>query len=253
MCREEKDTKMFSWALQHFMRSLAFLLVGLYSPTLARLIGTSPKAYEGDTSGCGKSQDDIGKSFLRSVSSGEIERNYTVHLPSNYSSEHHHPAILGFHGSESVGAFFEADTRFSDVADGYIMVYPNGLGGAWAGATYSNASVPEDLQFVWDLLADLRQEFCVDSARIFATGMSIGGGFVDTIACNATVGQEFAAFAPVAGAYYTDNDDKYKYCKPAAPLPMFSIHGARDESVPYDGGQGSGGELPSIPDWYSPT
>ena len=235
------------------MRGLSVCLLGLCAPAVARLYGTSPKAYEGDTSGCGKTQKNIGRSSQRSVTSGDTERNYTIHLPSNYSSDHQHPTILGFHGSESVGAFFEADTRLSDAADGYIMVYPDGIGGSWAGANYSNASVTEDLQFVWDLLVELRREFCVDSAKVYATGMSIGGGFVDTIACNATVGREFAAFAPVAGAFYSDNDDNYKKCNPAASLPIFSIHGARDESVPYDGGEGLGGELPAIPDWYDFT
>jgi poly(3-hydroxybutyrate) depolymerase len=162
--------------------------------------------------------------------------------------------VLGFHGSSSIGLFFEADTNFSNIADatndGVIMVYPDGIGGAWAGANYSEATVPQDLGFILDLLEDLRNEFCVDDEKIFATGMSIGGGFVDTIACNETVGREFAAFAPVAGSYYTDNDDNYKDCKPSKPVYMISFHGEKDESVPYDGGQGSGGDLPAISDWY---
>lgn len=226
------------------MRLLSSIL-GLCACAFAQ----SRDPYEGDTSGCGKSHDNLNSTFPGSVDSGGIQRNYSIHLPGNYSSNHRHPMVLGFHGSQSVGLFFEADTRFNDAADGYIAVYPDGIGGAWAGANYSEASVSQDLQFVWDLLADLRREYCVDSSRILATGMSIGGGFVDTIACNNTVGREFAAFAPVAGAFYTDNDDNYEDCKPAKPVTIMSFHGEEDEEVPYDGGEGSGGELPSIEDW----
>lgn len=206
--------------------------------------------YVGDTSGCGKSHDNLGLTRPRAIESSGATRNYSIHLPSDYEKDHQHPLVLGFHGSESIGLFFEADTGFSnDASYSKIMVYPDGLGGAWAGASYSKASVGEDLQFVWDMLVDLRKSFCIDSARIYATGMSIGGGFVDTIACNATVGGEFAAFAPVAGAFYTDNDKNYRNCKPARLTPILEMHGADDDEVPFDGGKGSGGELPAILDW----
>jgi poly(3-hydroxybutyrate) depolymerase len=50
------------------------------------------------------------------------------------------------------------------------MVYPNGVDGAWAGPKYAKTSVAEDLQFVSDLLADLRSNYCIDDSRIYATG-----------------------------------------------------------------------------------
>jgi poly(3-hydroxybutyrate) depolymerase len=206
-----------------------------------------------DTPGCGKTHDDHDGTFSRSINSGGIQRNCSIHLPPKYSPEDNHPVILGFHGSSSIGAFFEADTRFSDAADktmnSVIMVYPDGLGGAWAGASYSEATVPQDLQFVSDILDDLRDEYCVDNDRIFATGMSIGGGFVNTIACNETVGGQFAGFAPVAGAYYTDNDENYEKCKPTEGTYLLELHGLKDESVPYEGGKASGGEVPDVHDW----
>lgn len=206
----------------------------------------------GDTSGCGKSHWFNGIPQIRSIASSGVDRSYGIHLPSNYSEDDQYPTILGFHGSSSIGFFFEADTGLdsSNYTADKIMVYPNGLGGAWAGANYSNASVPEDLQFVWDILVDLRQNYCIDSARIYATGLSIGGGFVDTIACNATVGGEFAAFAPASGSFYTNNDDNHKGCEPArVPVPILEFHGGADTDVKYDGGEGEGGIEPAIPDW----
>jgi poly(3-hydroxybutyrate) depolymerase len=206
----------------------------------------------GDTSGCGKTHWFNGITQNRSIQSSGMERSYSIHVPSNYSENQQYPTILGFHGSDSIGFFFEVDTGFDSeqFTGDKIMVYPNGLGGAWAGANYSEATVEQDLQFVWDMLVDLRQNYCIDSARIYATGMSIGGGFVDTIACNATVGGEFAAFAPASGSFYTDNDSNYEACEPArVPVPILEFHGGADTDVPYDGGEGEGGIEPSIPNW----
>ncbi len=78
--------------------------------------------------------------------------------------------------------------------------------------------------------------------------MSNGGTFVNVIACS-PLGDQFAAFAPASGAYYTDTAG-VSGCTPArSPLPMLSIHGGNDGSVSYNGGEGSGGMLPPISDW----
>ncbi|KAH6609095.1 hypothetical protein Trco_002441 [Trichoderma cornu-damae] len=206
----------------------------------------------GDTSGCGKTHLFKGITRYRTIKSSGVNRSYGVHLPLKYSKKHRYPTILGFHGSSSIGLFFEVDTDLDDAkyTGDKIMVYPNGLNGAWAGANYSKATVAEDLQFVWDMLADLRQNYCIDSARIYATGLSIGGGFVDTIACNATVGGQFAAFAPASGSFYTNNDENHGSCEPArVPMPILEFHGGADTDVKYAGGAGEGGIEPSIPNW----
>jgi poly(3-hydroxybutyrate) depolymerase len=206
----------------------------------------------GDTSGCGKTHWFNGVPVSHSVTSGGIHRSYLIHVPSDYNPHHQYPLILGFHGSSSIGFFFEADTRLDDpkyTAD-KIMVYPDGLGGNWAGANYSAATVPQDLQFVWDLLADVRKEYCIDSSRIYATGLSNGGGFVGTLACNDTVGGEFAAFAPASGAFYTDATGVNDGCKPARSVtPIMEFHGGADNDVFYNGGKGEGGFEPAIPTW----
>lgn len=78
--------------------------------------------------------------------------------------------------------------------------------------------------------------------------MSNGGTFVNVIACS-PLGDQFAAFAPASGAYYTDTSG-VSGCTPSrSPLPMLSIHGGNDGSVSYTGGEGSGGLLPPISDW----
>jgi poly(3-hydroxybutyrate) depolymerase len=149
-----------------------------------------------------------------------------------------------------VYAFFFISLRQPTNSLKKIFVYPNGVGGTWAGPSYAKVSIAEDIQFVKDLLVDLHTNFSVDSKRIYATGLSNGGGFVGVIACS-DVSAHFAALAPVAGAYYTDINGPNNGCAPArSPLPLMEIHGGSDKTVNYTGGAGEGGQLPSITDWY---
>ncbi|KAF2971825.1 hypothetical protein GQX73_g1731 [Xylaria multiplex] len=223
----------------------ASITPGLAAPAVT--IGVEARA----TSGCGKVHLLPGVTTYHGLASSGRDRTYSVHLPSGYDKSKPYPVVLGFHGSSSIGLFFEVDTKMSEsrFSANKIMVYPNGVGGAWAGANYSQVSVDEDLQFVTDLLTELRGEYCVDDSRIYATGISNGGGFVNTIACS-VVGGQFAAFAPASGAYYTDNFGVTGGCSPArSPLPVLEIHGGKDASVFYNGGEGEGGTEPPISTW----
>lgn len=105
--------------------------------------------------------------------------------------------------------------------------------------------------FTTDLVTRIKANYCVDESRVYAAGHSNGGGFVGTLACSPDHGGQFAAFAAVSGAFYTDvtgNDG----CHPArSPLPIFEFHGGADPTIPYGGGIGRGGPLPSIPDWLA--
>jgi len=100
-------------------------------------------------------------------------------------------------------------------------------------------------------LTHLNSQYCIDPQQIFANGKSDGGGFCGTLACNATYGAPFAAFAPVAGAFYTDLDDSD--CHPARnSIPILEFHDTDDGIIFYEGGMSkSGGKLPGIPSWLS--
>ncbi|EED24611.1 ferulic acid esterase (FaeA), putative [Talaromyces stipitatus ATCC 10500] len=189
-------------------------------------------------------------------------RSYWVHAPDNFQSGQTYPAVILFHGSGRLGSdadglAMELDLRLSlplvqtaYSADKYF-IYPNGVGGAWAGPSYAEVSVPEDLQFVSDMINDLKSKYSIDSNRIYAAGMSNGGGFVGTLACS-ELGSRFAAFASVAGSFYTDVDGNGCLTS-RSPLPFLEIHGGSDRGVHYSGGIGYGGPLPSIPVWYADT
>ncbi|KAK7750003.1 hypothetical protein SLS62_008112 [Diatrype stigma] len=127
---------------------------------------------ERQSEGCGKTHFFNGITQYYNLTSSGRDRQYSIHLPGDYDEASPYPVVLGFHGSDSVGFFFEADTKMSEdrFSSGKIMIYPNGVGGSWAGANYSEVSIEEDLQFVSDLLDEIRVDYCVDDSRIYATG-----------------------------------------------------------------------------------
>lgn len=105
-----------------------------------------------------------------------------------------------------------------------------------------------DMLFTDDLVKHLKDNYCIDDRRIYAAGYSNGGGLVDGLACSSEYGHHFAAFACVNSAYYLDLNDSV--CDPQrSPVPILSLHGTADKTVPYDGGEGIGGPLPSIEGW----
>lgn len=118
---------------------------------------------------------------------------------------------------------------------------------AWEGVPRAAHGV-QDKVFTTHILAYLRDNFCIDDSRIYASGKSDGGGFVGTLACSADHGGDFAAFAAASGAFYTD----FLPCHPArSPLPILEFHGTADKTIPYVGGCKHKKPLPSIPLWLA--
>ena len=116
---------------------------------------------------------------------------------------------------------------------------------AWQGAPYANPDC-NDILFTADLVNDIQASYSIDSTRIYASGKSNGGGFVDTLACS-TTGDLFAAFAMAAAALYTDTPSRGADCTGKRPRAILEAHGTADHTIPYNGRKS--GLTPNIPDW----
>jgi poly(3-hydroxybutyrate) depolymerase len=130
--------------------------------------GLIPRA----TSGCGKTPIFPDLDPFRTVESSGKKRIYKFHLPESYDVNKPYPIVVGFHGSSSVGTFFELDTKLNEkrYSDDKIMIYPDGLRGSWAAPSYhkdKDSTVAEDVQFVSD---HVKGELCVDEERSSVLG-----------------------------------------------------------------------------------
>jgi polyhydroxybutyrate depolymerase len=173
------------------------------------------------------------------LSSGE-KRHFLLHVPPTYDGT---PTslVVNFHGYGSNSAQQEKLSGMSAKADeaGFIVVYPDGNQASWF-----TGPIPQgdrDRQFVRDLINHLSALYNIDPKRIYATGMSNGGGMTNRVACN--LADLFAAVAPNAGAY-----DYSKDCRPSRPVPILAFHGLDDEGVPYEGFQ-TQAIVPAIETW----
>jgi polyhydroxybutyrate depolymerase len=84
------------------------------------------------SAGCGgKPSLEPGKTVVRTVQVGELEREYRLHLPGGYDSKAAAPLVLVVHGYTGTAEAMEnKDSSFSRHADehGYVVVYPQGTG-----------------------------------------------------------------------------------------------------------------------------
>src|SRR4029077_11634692 len=87
---------------------------------------------------------------------------------------------------------------------------------------------PDDVGSVKALLPRAETAACADPARIFATGVSNGGGFAARVGCE--LAGTIAAVAPVAGGYRALDP-----CPDGRHTSVLEIHGSADHVVPYAG------------------
>ena len=182
------------------------------------------------SSGCG--QPPGPNDQVWSVTHDSRERTFRVHLPPGYDAEVPTAVVLNFHGRGSNAQQQIAVSKLLAVSDagGFIAVHPEGVGGTWnAGLCCGEAmdTKVDDVGFTRAMLDSLEARLCVDSRRLFATGLSNGGYMVQRLACEAA--DRIAAIGSVAGT------NGFPACAPSRAVPVYHFHGTADTVVPYDG------------------
>ena len=162
---------------------------------------------------------------------GGVYRNYIVHLPAGYNASNAYPLVLNLHGYTSNASQEELYTEMDASADanGYIVVYPNGIGNYWnswgpPGATYG----ADDVLFLSTLIDTISADYHVNPKRVYSCGISNGGYMTYTLACN--IASRLAAVASVSG---TLSNYTYSNCNLERKIPVLHIHGTADPIVPY--------------------
>lgn len=120
-----------------------------------------------------------------------------------------------------------------------------------------NSSTIDDRVFVRELLDALTSTLCIDESRVYAAGLSNGGGLVGLTMCDPRLNTRFAAFATVAGAFYPDASLTEPLfgegCKPnlarGRGLPYLNLHGAADTVVAYNGTNVPPPASVPVPEW----
>lgn len=99
----------------HSFYYIAGLIAASVAPTFAAPAAAAAGIVQARaTAGCGKVHLLPGVTTYHGLTSSGRDRSYSIHLPSGYDKSKPYPVVLGFHGSSSVGLFFEVDTKMSE-------------------------------------------------------------------------------------------------------------------------------------------
>jgi polyhydroxybutyrate depolymerase len=189
------------------------------------------------------------------VSSG-VTRRYLLYVPKTYDRSRLTPLVITMHGGGSWPAAAMYISRWNEVAEqhGFIVVYPAGSSAFWGGFSpgphvwpMGPRSLGGEVRFISDLIDKLEAEYNIDPNRIYADGMSNGGGMALALSCR--LSDRIAAVGAVASGRKLSWDR----CGDSRPVPMVAFHGTADLRAPYRGGRSSAPSdpvmFPDIRDW----
>jgi polyhydroxybutyrate depolymerase len=176
---------------------------------------------------------------VRMLGATEVRRRYLVYAPATLPPRPV-PLVLvfpGYSASAEAAAFYYTHTRFEALADrdGFVVVYGNGLpnppnahekpampqGGFLRGCLAEHATEAIDVGYVRQILGQLENEIAIDRARIYATGLSAGGGMSFQLALEAP--DLVAAIAPVAPLPFQPAGPWLHHCQPRPGFDRVSI------------------------------
>jgi Poly(3-hydroxybutyrate) depolymerase len=191
------------------------------------------------------------------IHSGATERSAVYFIPSTYDGKRKMPLVFDFHGSNSHPRGQLNRSHWDEVAEreGFmVMALQGSLDGAVEGTHAWNVpgvnplpGVTEDNgldepTFIRDAIGYAKETFCIDPARIYATGYSGGGRMLSQYICNGNA--EFAAAGFVMGlrAGYPEQEEDGAWrprpdtCKPSKPVSIIAFSGLKDDVNPFAGG-----------------
>jgi polyhydroxybutyrate depolymerase len=162
-----------------------------------------------------------------------------IYVPSSYEPMEPMPLVFALHGYGNDGQGVENYWNWLPEAEvrGFLYCYPDGSINS-NGDRFWNASdaccnldqAPvDDVSYLRGLVEAAREQFNVDSNKIYFAGTSNGGYMAHRMACEYS--EVVAAIASQAGAAFFETDA----CIGTNPVNILQIHGTSDTVVSYEG------------------
>ena len=167
---------------------------------------------------------------MRTVTVGSVPRSYRRYVPAADASAPL-PIVINLHGLLSNIDQQVAITAFEDLAaeQRFLVLTPQGTGAPAHWDTSARAG-NQDVTFVTSMLDEVESSFCVDTARVYATGLSDGGLMASALAC--ALPDRIAAIGVVSGLVGPTA------CAQGRTVPLVAFWGTKDVVLPYCGGVG---------------
>lgn len=162
----------------------------------------------------------VGKNRFTITVDGD-EREYFVHVPSNYTGKTAVSVVFMLHGTSGNGEEFYTDSGWKEVgeAEGILTVFPSSwryciiTEGEQKNTTKWNSQPAEwlpcagqklrdDVKFLSNIIAETKTKFNVNAKRIYLVGFSNGGQMAAK--CTIDMSDQFAAIVQSASSFYLD-------------------------------------------------
>ena len=187
------------------------------------------------------------------VSAG-IDRSFYLYVPPSYDHSTPAPLVISMHGAGMRAVAHMHTSQWNRVADryGFIVVYPSAIKGqgpqVWEFGDDRGATLI-DVRFIADLIDHVAGAYNIDRTRVYANGLSNGGGMSFALSC--TMSDRIAAVGLVGTAFTVP----WEWCPDHRPMPMIAFHGTDDTATPYHGGRTwvapPGTAFPDIPTYVA--
>ena len=120
-------------------------------------------------------------------------------MPKSYDPAKPTPLVISLHGAGMWGAAQMDMSRWNAVADARVhrrVPVGRGAAGREPGTWAQGGEVRRDVRFISDLIDTLQAPYNIDPSRIYADGLSNGGGMSFVLSC--TLSDRIAAVGMVA-------------------------------------------------------
>ncbi len=222
-------------------------------PPASGVPGSTPGTTTGVATGAPRPSAGCGLAPVAAVSAERhtleiagVERFYLLTTPDS-AADAPLPLVLDLHGLAEGAQVHTAMSDFGTLAqaEGFVVAFPNGTGQPvrWDADTTSDPN--DDLAFFDQLVDQIETDLCIDTSRVYATGLSYGAIMSSFLTC--VRADEFAAVAPVAGITVPDD------CHPSRPMPVITFHGTADPILKFNGGVDLGSISPGGADGATTT
>jgi poly(3-hydroxybutyrate) depolymerase len=134
------------------------------------------------------------------------------------------------------------------------------LQGKWLSDPDANLKI-DDKTFIASFVDGLSERLCIDTDRIYATGLGVGAGLVHFLACDPLFSKRISAFAITNAALYTGLKDnrkdvkdlvsiQWEKCKPSRiPTRILAIHSENNTVNDYFGRPGGTRKRMPVVQW----
>ena len=197
------------------------------------------------SAGCGKAPGTTSGKFT--ITSSGSQRSYIIDIPANYDMNHAYRLFFTFHwigstseavrdGQTSNGGaanwgYYGLKRMSNGANDPAIFIAPQSMGTMWG---------QQDHPFFDDMLARAKEQLCIDTSRVFATGFSFGGMITYSLSTNHQ--KDLRAVVGIAPANY----NIYLPTNTHEPIPYMSTTGMSDGTCPWDSGNNRGAKYAAI-------